>query len=150
MNLTIRAALDALVTLQESLSITSPITSSIAKAWKYFPPEEATLPETPCFANEWSLTAFEVHVGLLVRRYAIHTQMFVLDADQERGADIATAYMNALETALLANYTLTQTVNQAILRGAQPTLAILERAGVKYVGLDLFLDVEMKEGVTVT
>ena len=47
--------------------------------------------------------------------------------------------------ALDADVTLAGAVTRQSLRGGEPTLVSLERAGLSYIGLDLFLDLEMKE-----
>ena len=59
----IRTALTNLVTLQESLSITAPISSSILRAYKFTPPQSSSLPDTPCFLNTWTLTNWTSRCG---------------------------------------------------------------------------------------
>jgi hypothetical protein len=37
-----------------------------------------------------------------------------------------------------------------VLRGGDPTLAVLNWAGIDFVGLDLFLDVQITDGVSIS
>ena len=146
----IRTALTNLVTLQEGLSITAPVSSSIKRAYKYTPPQSSSLPDTPCVLNTWSLTSQELDISLRILFYTIRMQLIVHDSDQDRAADIASSYMNAIITAQNADVTLGGSVNQSILRGSDPTLGVLSWAGVDYIGLDLLLDVELKAAVSIT
>jgi len=146
----IRTALTNLVTLQESLSITAPISSSILRAYKYTPPMSSALPDTPCFLNTWTLTNQELDISLRVLFYTIRMQLIVHDADQDQAADIASSYMNAIITAQNADVTLGGSVNQCFLRGSDPTLGVLQWAGIDFIGLDLLLDVEIKDAVSIT
>lgn len=140
----IRSCLDRIIAIQRSLSITSPIAATIKRAYKYFPPQEAPL-ETPCFQNAWTLVSEERGGGVRRQRYTVRMQLLVDDADQERAADIATAFHVALVDAFDADVTLAQTCSHQSLRGGSPTLVVFERAGRFYVGLDLYLDIEMDE-----
>ena len=146
----IRTALTNLVTLQEGLSITAPVSSSIKRAYKYTPPQSSSLPDTPCVLNTWSLTSQELDISLRILFYTIRMQLIVHDSDQDRAADIASSYMNAIITAQNADVTLDGAVNQSILRGSDPTLGVLSWAGVDYIGLDLLLDIELKAAVSIT
>ena len=146
----IRTALTNLVTLQEGLSITAPVSSSIKRAYKYTPPMSSALPDTPCFLNTWTLTSQELDISLRILFYTIRMQLIVHDSDQDRAADIASSYMNAIITAQNADVTLDGAVNQSILRGSDPTLGVLSGAGVEFVGLDLLLDIELKAAVSIT
>jgi flagellar capping protein FliD len=143
----IRTALTNLVTLQEGLSITAPVSSSIKRAYKYTPPMSSALPDTPCFLNTWSLTNQELDVSLRVLSYTIRMQLIVHDSDQDQAADIASSYMNAIITAQNADVTLNGSVTQCELRGSDPTLGVLNWAGVDYIGLDLLLDVTISDAV---
>ena len=146
----IRTALTNLVTLQESLSITAPISSSILRAYKFTPPQSSSLPDTPCFLNTWTLTNQELDISLRILFYTIRMQLIVHDSDQDQAADIASSYMTALITAQNADVTLNGSVNQCFLRGSDPTLGVLQWAGVDYIGLDLLLDIEIKDAVSIT
>lgn len=144
----IRAAMAALAAVQGALSITAPKAERVRKAWQYFPPQSTILPELPAWTNTWTLTGLDRHLSMRVQRYTINSQLFVARADgppQDESADIASAFMDAFVTAMDANVTLSGTVTQAAQRGGDPTLAILVRGGLDFVGLNLFVDVEMKE-----
>jgi len=146
----IRTVMANVVTLQESLSITAPISSSIKRAYKYMPPMASALPDTPCFLNNWTLQNQELDVGLRILFYTVRMQLVVLDADQDQAADIASSYMNALITAQNADVQLGGSCNLTVLRGGNPTLAVLNWAGIDFIGLDLFMDVELKAAVSIT
>ncbi len=146
----IRTVMANVVTLQESLSITAPISSSIKRAYKYMPPMASALPDTPCFLNNWTLQNQELDVGLRILFYTVRMQLVVLDADQDQAADIASSYMNALITAHNADVQLGGSCTMTALRGGNPTLAVLNWAGIDFIGLDLFMDVELKAAVSIT
>ena len=146
----IRTVMTNVVSLQEGLSITAPVSSSILRAYKYMPPMASALPDTPCFLNNWTLQNQELDVGLRILFYTVRMQLVVLDADQDQAADIASSYMNALITAQNADVQLGGSCNLTVLRGGNPTLAVLNWAGIDYVGLDLFLDVEIKDAASIT
>ena len=141
----IRAALDRLVVIQAGLSITDPTEVSIGTAYKYVPRQDTTLPDTPSWMNDWTLIREERHIDMRIQFYTVHMQLFVRDADQDQAADIASAFMEKTVEALDADVTLAGAVTRQSLRGGEPTLVSLERAGLSYIGLDLFLDLEMKE-----
>ena len=146
----IRTVMTNLVSLQEGLSITAPVSQSIKRAYKYMPPMSSALPDTPCFMNSWTLMEQELDVSLRILTYSVHMQLAVEDSDQDQAADIASSFMNSLITAHNADVTLDGSCTQTFLRGGDPTLAVLQWAGVSYIGLDLLLDVEIKDGVTIT
>ena len=143
----IRSALDKLIVIQAGLSITAPINLDVGKAYKYFPPAKEALPNDPCWMNEWTLASVERFIDLRVQNFIVHSQLFVNDPDLDRAADIASAFMDAFLTKLDADITLGQSVTQHNLRGGNPTLGSLKRGNQTYMGLDLFLDLEMKEAV---
>lgn len=141
------AALDNLIVLQASVSITDPLSLSIKKAFAFVPPQSVILPDLPAWVNAWDLVREERHVGLRVLFYTVSMQLFVAEAslEQDRMARAASAFMEALVNKLDTDVTLGGQVAEASLRGASPTLAILERAGKGYIGLNLLLDLEIKE-----
>ena len=146
----IRTVMGNVVTLQEGLSITAPISSSIKRAYKYMPPAASALPDTPCFFNSWTLQNQQLDISLRILSYTVHMQLAVLDADQDVAADIASSYMNALITAHNADVQLSGSCTLTALRGGDPTLAVLSWAGQDYIGLDLFLDIEIKDAVAIS
>jgi hypothetical protein len=146
----IRTVMTNVVSLQEGLSITAPISSSILRAYKYMPPMASGLPDTPCFMNSWTLQNQELDISLRILSYTVRMQLAVLDADQDVAADIASSYMNALITAQNADVQLGGSCVQSNLRGGDPTLAVLSWAGQDFIGLDLILDVELKDAVSIS
>jgi hypothetical protein len=146
----IRTVMTNVVSLQEGLSITSPVSASIKRAYKYMPPMSSALPDCPCFINSWTLAEQELDLGLRILFYTINMQLAVDDSDQDQAADIASSFMNAFITAHNADVQLGGSCNITTLRGSDPTLAVLQWAGVSYIGLDLLLDVEIKDAVTIT
>ena len=153
----IRSALDRVIEIQGGLSISDPLSLSVKNAYKYSPPASVSLRgNLPAWTNEWTLERIDRHIGLRVQFYTVHMQFFCYDADLDKAADIASAFHVELVTALDADVQLTgdgtvPTVTNSALRGGNPTLAVLDRRDNQpYMGLDLFLDVEMKEGVTFT
>jgi len=146
----IRTVMTNVVSLQEGLSITAPISSSILRAYKYMPPMASGLPDTPCFMNSWTLQNQELDIGLRILIYTVRMQLAVLDADQDVAADIASSYMNALITAQNADIQLGGSCVLSTLRGGDPTLAVLSWAGQDFIGLDLILDVELKDAVSIS
>ena len=140
----IRSALDQLIIREAALSITSPITTSIKKAWKYMAPQESTVPETPCFMNGWRLVDHEIGHGRssVKEVYVVNAQLFIKDADLERGSDIATAFHVAFITDI-EDGDLTLAGSVAIMRfreGDGAALVTLERAGAAYMGVNYFLE----------
>jgi hypothetical protein len=141
----IRAAMVALATLEAGLSISSPITASVKRTYALPPNRKDALPDTPCWINGWTLVRQDKTFPPLPTRgpryYAINAQLFVRDADLNRGADIATAFHEAFDDALDASTAWNDAVMDWDLRGGDPTLALLEWAGEGYPGLNLLLDV---------
>jgi hypothetical protein len=146
----IRTVMTKVVALQESLSITAPISSSVLRAYKYMPPMSSALPDCPCWINAWTLQNQELAISLRVLFYTIRMQLVIDDADQDQAADIASAYMNAFIDAHYQDVQLDGSCNLSSLRGGDPTLAVLSWAGRDYIGLDLFLDVELKAAVGIS
>ena len=144
----IRTALDRIVAVQGNLTITDPITTSVAEAWKYRPPGKVALNSFPLFMNEWTFVDEKRANSLREQEYTVHMQLAVLDADANQAADIASAFHGALVDAFDADVNLDNTVTRQSLRGGNPTLVNLEFAGQPYIGLDLFMDIVMSEGKT--
>ena len=137
-----------IVTRQATVSVTSPLTASVTKAWDYFPPDAVGLPDEYTFMNSWSLTGTERSAGLYYEKYTIHMQFFVKNAERDQGIKIAAAFHAALLAAFAPHPTLSGKVADQQIRGGTPTLANLIRAGIEYPGLDLFMDVTIKNPMT--
>lgn len=144
----IRAVLDKLIVLQKGLVITGPVTEHIKRAYKYPPNRSIALPDTPCWMNTWTLTAYHRYPGSLHRFYTISNQLFINDADLDRAADIASAFHEAYTDALDQDITLGGVIERQDVRGGDPTLVLLEWAGIAYIGLQIFLDIELIEAKT--
>ena len=141
----IRAALDALTTIQESLSITDPATMSVGRAYKFAPKANVIITDAPTWINETTMNPLGRFVDLRVQNYTIHSQLFVSESDIDRGLDIAASFLEAFVTAMDADISITQTVTRHVLRGGNPTITMLSRAEKVFPGLDLFIDVELTE-----
>jgi hypothetical protein len=144
----ITAALDALITMQEALSITDPITATIKKAYK-LPPQGKIVLDFPCVINNVSFVRqVRSPVGILRHFYTIEQRLLVKDADLNRGAQIALAFWHEILITWNENIKLTNTVYTSELRGASPTIGIVEFAGLSYPACISFLDVQIYEPVT--
>ena len=142
----IRDTLTNLAAIQDGLSISSPVSQSIKKAYKY-PPSRAQSLEPPCFVNTWSFPDQSVEDGSFSQghhRYTITMQMFAVDADLERGLEIATSFWEAWLTAWVGDQQLknggASEFIGASLTGSDPTIALLEWNGVSYPGWTATLD----------
>jgi hypothetical protein len=137
-----------IVRRQGLLTITTPLPAAIGKAWDYFPPDSVGLPDDYTFMSLWSMPSTERSAGLFYEKYVVHIQLFVKNADRDVGIKIAAAFHVALLAAFAPHPTLSGTVANQDIRGGEPTLANLERAGISYPGLDLFMDVTIKNPMT--
>lgn len=147
----------AITAIEAALTIASPIApptpgATILKAWPTMPPKSVAAPDVPCFMNGYSLTSYRRANSLLKRSWEIHVQFFGGNSDDDVASAIAAAFHEALTLALDSKITLalsgTATCTTHSIRGAQPTIAILSRAGRDYVGFELFIDVQMDEART--
>jgi hypothetical protein len=135
---------------QGLLSITSPIPATIKVAWLYYAPSSIGMVDVPFVMNSCSFTGIERTAGQFIRHYSIHTQLFAsIDVDGNRAAEISGAFMVAYENAFGPHPTLNGLVTDQQIRGGSPTFPMsLEWAGVKAVGLDLFMDLTLKDPMT--
>lgn len=144
----IGTALDRIVAMQGALAVTSPLAVSVKKAHKFPPNRQQAIAESPAWINTWTLNRIEWTLsGATARRqefYSVNCQLFVLDADLNRAAEVASAFLPKFVTALGQDHTLGGTVLFADVRGGDPTLGLLEWAGQGYAGLNLFVDVELE------
>ncbi len=141
----IRTALDAIVTREAAITIAAPVAATIRKAHKYMAPQEATLPETPCFMNGWRLVSHKMGHGRgsVIETYVVNAQLFIEDADIEVAADIATAFHVAFVTDIEdGDITLGGAAKKYQFRdGDGASLVALQRAGRNYIGVNYFLEV---------
>jgi hypothetical protein len=142
-----RAAQDRIVVVQSALTISSPDSIEIAKAYKTVPDRDQQLPDLPCWINTWAFTQDDWGTNLAVGSFVVRSQLFLGEKDLDRAADQAAAFFEAWITAFRADVTLAGAVTSIALRGANPTLVMLEWGGQSYMGLDLFMDLIFTEGV---
>lgn len=135
MAFSIRTALDSLVTLQSALTITSPISETIKKAYKTFPKQDG-MPETPCFINVPSLQRVSHVISARGQRWQVRMQLLVRDADRNRAADIVLAYVEKLIDALSD----AQTINGLPVILSETTsgdVGAFEYAGESFTGVEV-------------
>ena len=142
-NQTIRAALTRLTALQAALEITDPIPVKVRKAWKYAPPSKVVIAPYS-WVNDWSLNEMKRGSSLLSRWYTVSVQFWAGEPTEEISADVATAFEAVFIDALNADVRLGGAAVHTELRGNSPTLVLLG-AAASNVGLQLYLDVHMKE-----
>jgi len=151
MALTIRAALDRIVTVEGALAITDPETLSIARVYKYIPGRDA-VPEAPAFLHSFALQSVS-HLpgGLRKQLYVVRSQFWCGNPDKDRAADISAAFLAEWVDAFSNDLTLAGACSGPIVfRGSTPsTLVDLEYGGTHSIGLEMFLDVPFVESATV-
>lgn len=144
----ISTVLDRLVTLESGLAITSPLVVPVRRVFKYAPNRQQALADLPCWINTWTLSRIDWTLsGTTARRqeyYSVNAQLFVEDADLNRGAEIASAFLPQFLSAVGPDFTLSGDALFADVRGGDPTLGLLEWAGKGYAGLNLFVDIEIQ------
>lgn len=146
-------AIDAIVATQESIE-------GVKKAWPYSPPQ-SSLVDPVCFTNSWDLREPGNYPS--ANRYLAYTvdmQLYVGQATNGNDATIAaratafwplvmqafqqqSAGVGGIQLHNVVSGVSTPTVTACRIRGGSPTLAILPRANVNYIGLQLFLDFEL-------
>lgn len=154
----IRQALKALVIIQESIAISENDRldipgleideAKIQKAFRTVPSrDESGLPTTPCIINTWTVQNTLRSSGLLETIYDIHMQLFIDNADQDIAADIAGAFWDAINLSFdtVEGMTLNGTISHSNLTGGTPTLVGLPWGGKPYTGLDMHLQIFIKQ-----
>lgn len=141
-------ALDALIVVQAGLSITEPVEMDVKHAWKWVPEQKAAL-RLPDWVNSAQLNTVTRQMGNHSLFWTVHMQLFAVPSNvqDDLAQDICAHFLTAVIAAfdLAANRTLGGTVSRHALRGNDPTVGRLEHNGQSYMGLDLFLDLEMEE-----
>ena len=142
----IRAALDGLITLEQALAITSPVTitgtgtgTGPVRGYKY-PPKAKTGLAQVSFIHSWAFPQQEDSIQQEVHRYTITAQCLVTDADVAQGFDIASAFWEALLDAWAADQKLTSSVIASTLRSSDPTITGLDFNGKTHAGFTCFFD----------
>ncbi len=132
----------------QGLAITSPVQLQIKKAHKYFLPPSKAIADLPCAMVTFEQRAVVFGPALLHKPYTFHIIVYVAKAEDETGPEKAANFMDAIVTKLAST---SETVrlggNVSLiqqLRGETPeTLGIQERGGAAYIGLELYLDVQI-------
>jgi hypothetical protein len=138
--------MDKIVTLQAALAITSPITATVAKAYPYFPPPQVDIPNRS-YQNEWSMMPIRPEQAVRSLQYQVRMQFLAGPAleDAVRTAQIATAFWEQLVETFSTNIRAEGLWWRAILRGSEPTLGLIERAGKAYIGTEGFVVLDILE-----
>lgn len=143
----IRTAMNALQSIQLGLAITEPFPLAVKEAYKFVPKANQVI-SPPAWVNNWTLNRVDGPGGQYRKQYyTVAMNLYAMPAapDADIATDVASAFHAAFVDALDLKVNLSGTVSVATLRGADPTLGILERGGVSYIGLSLFLDLLMGE-----
>lgn len=140
MPMNIRSVLDRIKTVEEGLSITDPETLAIARVYKYFPHQDAEL-EGPCFMHSFTLVTERRFNQQREQLYVVRSQFWSGNADKDRAADVAAAFLGKWIDAFDNDVRLDGACSSQTVRGGDPTLAHLEYGGLSSIGLDLFMDV---------
>lgn len=145
--MTIALALAQLGVYEAALTIAAPVVVQTKRVYTYSPGRQAALSDCPAWMHSYTLTRREIG-PTKYQFFTIHSQLFIDDADTDRGAAIATAFLDAYITvlSLAANSSWAGTIAHLVgIRGGDPTVALLEWAGRSYPGLDLYLDLKLLE-----
>lgn len=143
----IRAVMTQIQTIEAALAITAPLALSVKRAYKFIPHQSSALPDLPCFMNDFT------HIGTVVMesgrelQYRVGVTFAAGEAtlEDDYSADIAAAFWQQALDIFGTKVDLGNTVTMALLRGDDPTLAIIERGGYAYVGWNAFLDISIVE-----
>lgn len=141
MAFSIRTVLDRVVTIESGLTITSPITATVARVYR-LPPKGNVALEPICFMNSADLTRYTV--GMTRERlYSLRMQLFVQDADWDRAGDIALAFQDKLGAALDNDVTLAiaGVPSCSLWRNLVGGPRVLSWNGVDCPGLDMRIEV---------
>lgn len=138
------AFLDNLIALEKTISINSPVTAKVKRA--YFGAPADAITDLPCIIN--ALAEPERTLGMGNRRaekYRINIQLLAARAtmEDERSSRIAAAFWFAAKNVFDADPSIGGTVMFSTLRGANPTVPVLlQHGGQAYIGFDGLLEVQ--------
>lgn len=153
----IKQALDALVIIEESIFIPEDVRLSIEgltvedakikKAYRTIPKESDSINDPPAILNIWSASEVLRSSGLLETIYNINMQLFILDTGQDRAADIANAFWDAINAKFdtVVGMTLNGAISHSNLSGASPTLVGWNKFGGPFIGLNMYLEIFIKQ-----
>lgn len=143
-------ALVALGLVESAVTVTfSGVTFATAAVYPYPPKQSDALPTTPAWINSWVLQPRASGASSFRRlSYAVRAQLFIADADVNRGLEAATRMSMDFIDRLDRNVTLRDaggqpTVTRMQYRGSDPTIGVAERAGRSYQVLDMFVDIQI-------
>lgn len=148
LELSIRAAIQQLEKIQRTIEINDPVHMGIAAVYPYVPDQGQTLDGTPAFINTWSLRPVIRMPSLRETQYDIRMQFAFYDPNQSFACDVATAFMDAILDTFDHNTRLGGTISHHDLSGGTPTLVGFTWGDLYYVGLDLHLNIFLKDVAT--
>jgi len=134
-----------LKTILEGVSITSPITETIARVYE-FPP--AQVQDQPCIIIYPPALDVQRNIGSLrIKNYRVICRLLLRDEDLGRASELADAYREALADKIDDNVTLN---GKATVVSSQEITAVgnFSEAGYPFFGLDCILGIEFKETAT--
>lgn len=146
MSRNIADALDALALIEDAVTATVDGTVFAVKRVHTYPLRASqSFADTPCFQNTWRIDPGQRGHGIRRLFYVVRAQLFINEADMDRGIEAATRMHMDFIDRLDANVTLKDsngdsTVTRLDYRGADPTIGVAERNNISYQVLDMFVD----------
>ena len=144
--MSLQQLMDKILEIEEGLSITSPVSLSVKKAWDPVPPANTTLVDLPAWTNTWSMDGMDWLPGdMRDETYVVRMILAVGESttEQDRQGRIATAFWESLLNALHADPQLGGFGRLQRIRSAQQ--GIVPFGGRSYVGLEVSLEVYVIE-----
>lgn len=139
-------------TFLPGIAITEPVAASIVRAYATVPDMGRAISDLPCvMLPTHELQGVDFKSAFLEKRYAVNVQVFIkrVDVEQSLSARMASAFEDAI--ILKCSDTLRLGGNASVIRGVRgerETLVRLEWAGEAFVGLDMWIDVTLKQTKT--
>ena len=136
-------------TFLPGIAITAPVASAIVEAYPTVPDLRTPITDLPCvMMPTHELQAVDFRSSFIEKRYAINLQVFVheVEVEQGLGARMASAFEDAI--ILACSNAMRLGGNASVIRGVRgerDTLARLTWADKAFVGLDMWIDVTLKE-----
>lgn len=146
--MTITNCLDRIVEIEAGLTVDTPGDYAVTKVYRSFLDPQYALPGPRVFQNEWQMLPIDPARMMSLRelKYAVRIQFIAAEAiaDSQNAVLIAEAFWEATLAAFCADVGLAGTATRALLRGAAPTLGLVNRGERFYIGFEAFLDVEIR------
>jgi hypothetical protein len=145
-------ALAAIVLIENAVTVSvGGTTFATRKAYAYPPPAADALPTNPAWINMWTLSRRESGHSLRELFYTVRVQLFIDDADIDRGLEAATRMHTDFIDRLDANVTLRDAGNAATVsrldyRGVDPSIGVAERGGKRFEVMQMDIDLFMQTG----